>query len=95
MMTLYIKVGCPYCMKVQKAVEKLGIAVAEKKISDQGVWDEVVRLGGKHQVPFLVDEERGTSLYDSSAIVRYLCEHYDGDAESFDHHVDHSVCPVV
>lgn len=81
-------------MKVQKAVKELGLEVEEKKISDEGVWDEVMAKGGKHQVPFLVDDERGVAMYDSSDIVKYLCHEHGGDVEAFDHHVDHSVCPV-
>jgi anaphase-promoting complex subunit 7 len=38
---------------------------------------EMVReLGGKEQFPFLVDPNNGTSMYESSAIVKYLFQQY-------------------
>jgi glutathione S-transferase len=33
--------------------------------------EELVRLGGKQQVPFLVDEEAGVNMYESSDIIAY------------------------
>ena len=39
--------------------------------------------GGKRQVPFLVDDERGVSMYESADIIAYVKEHYstvEGDS---------------
>ena len=36
--------------------------------------DELMEKGGKRQVPFLVDEENGVSMYESDDICRYLEE---------------------
>ncbi|KAK4385578.1 hypothetical protein Sango_2681800 [Sesamum angolense] len=38
----------------------------------------VGRLGGREQFPFLVDPNTGTSMYESSDIVKYLFEQYGG-----------------
>ena len=34
------------------------------------------KLGGKTQVPFLVDPEKGVQMYESSDIIAYLDENY-------------------
>ncbi|MDP7260373.1 MAG: glutathione S-transferase N-terminal domain-containing protein [archaeon] len=75
-MKLYIYETCPYCMKVRTAMKELGYE-EEKDIllldaSQEENANKLVELGGKLQVPFLVDGER--MMYESSAIVEYLRE---------------------
>ena len=36
----------------------------------------LVKLGGKAQVPFLVDTDRDVRMYESDDIIQYLNEHY-------------------
>ena len=43
-----------------------------KRKDDEGITEEVVRLGGKQQFPFLTDSENDTKLYESQAIIAYL-----------------------
>lgn len=76
MLTLYREIGCPYCAKVLRAVDDLGIHIEEKNIADEGVVEELISLGGKRQVPFLVDSERGVSMYESGDIIAYFEKHY-------------------
>jgi len=76
MLTLYVKTGCPYCAKVLAAVEELGLTIEEKNIADDAVAEELISLGGKRQVPYLVDSERSVAMYESDDIVDYLREHY-------------------
>jgi glutathione S-transferase len=38
--------------------------------------EEVQRLGGKQQFPFLVDPNTGRSMYESRDIIRYLADEY-------------------
>lgn len=72
MLTLYIRSGCPYSKKVLEAGEALGVSFTAKNIADEGVEEELIARGGKHQVPFLVDEETGASMYDADLIIGYL-----------------------
>ncbi len=76
MLTLYVKTGCPFCHKVLDTGRELGISFEEKNIADDAVAEELVARGGKRQVPYLVDSERGVEMYESGDIDVYLREHY-------------------
>ena len=76
MLTLYVKTGCPFCAKVLNTGKELGIIFDEKNIADDAVASELVARGGKRQVPYLVDSERGVEMYESGDIDAYLREHY-------------------
>ncbi len=76
MLTLYYRPSCPYCQAVLGEIEALSIKVTLKDISaDPALIDELVKLGGKKQVPYLVDTERGEKMYESQDIIAYLNEH--------------------
>lgn len=70
MSTLYMKTGCPYCNKVIPVLKKYEPTYTEKNIADAGITDELIKLGGKRQVPFLIDGE--TMMYESDDIISYL-----------------------
>lgn len=76
MLTLYIKTGCPWCMKVLKTGKELGIEFEEKNIADDLIAGQLVKRGGKRQVPYLVDSERNIEMYESADIDEYLREQY-------------------
>lgn len=78
MLTLYVKTGCPFCGKVKDRIAELGIEnqIEEKNIRDESVVAELIEKGGKQQVPFLIDGERGVEMYESDDIIAYLNEHY-------------------
>jgi len=76
MLTLYVKTGCPFCHKVLDAGGDLGVTFEEKNIADDAVAAELIARGGKRQVPYLVDSERGVEMYESDDIIAYLREHY-------------------
>ncbi|OYV28163.1 MAG: hypothetical protein B7W98_00115 [Parcubacteria group bacterium 20-58-5] len=76
MLTLYVKTGCPFCHKVLDTGAELGLTFDEKNIADDAVAAELVARGGKRQVPYLVDSERGVELYESADIDAYLREQY-------------------
>jgi glutaredoxin len=78
MMTLYVKTGCPYCAKVIRVVDGLGLTVTYKNKDDAGVVDELIARGGKSQYPYLVDDTHQVAMYESDAIISYLNEHYGG-----------------
>lgn len=68
--TLYIKSTCPFSKKVLAVVDAYEIPWVEKNIAEDGVYDELESLGGKRQVPFMVDGE--IMMYNSDSIVEYL-----------------------
>ncbi|XKT74922.1 MAG: glutathione S-transferase N-terminal domain-containing protein [Patescibacteria group bacterium UBA2103] len=78
MMTLYVKTGCPFCKKVRDCVAEMGIQdmIEEKNVADDGVVDELIEKGGKKQVPYLIDAEKGVEMYESDDICNYLKENY-------------------
>lgn len=76
MLTMYVKTGCPFCAAALHTVEELGLDVEQKNIADDAVAAELVERGGKRQVPYLVDGERGVEMYESGDISAYLHEHY-------------------
>lgn len=78
MPTLYIKNTCYYCQKVLDFVHTYQIDISVKDtISDPMAKEELLKLGGKCQVPFLFDPDK-TSLYESEKIISYLRSNYAG-----------------
>lgn len=76
---LYDFEACPFCRKVREAISELDLEVLIVPCPRGGRHRaELEQLGGKVQVPFLVDPNTGTQLYDSRAIVRYLVGTYGG-----------------
>lgn len=70
---LYVKPGCPYCTKVLRFMSERGITIPLHDITDgSGSRDDLLRTGGKAQVPCLVID--GGALYESSDIVAYLAK---------------------
>lgn len=69
---LYVKTGCPYCIRVLSFAEKNGIALELKNRDNPGVIEELIKRGRKRQFPYLVDRERGIEMYESEDIVKYL-----------------------
>lgn len=76
MLTLYVKSGCAYCAAAIKKLDDLGLPYTELNIADRRVEKALIEKGGKHQVPYLVDEENLVAMYESAAIVDYLEEQY-------------------
>lgn len=73
MLKLYYKPSCGYCQRVLSATDGMRIELALHDVSnDETAASELTALGGKMQVPFLVDEEHHVSMYESEDIVAYL-----------------------
>lgn len=69
--------GSPYCRKVREALDELGLDALVHNVAKRGRRrPALVALGGKMQVPFLVDPNTGVSLYESDDIVAYLHRTY-------------------
>ncbi len=76
MLTLYFRPTCAFCRRVMAVIDRLGLEVELKDISDQTIADELLARGGKIQVPYLVDTIRAVEMYESDAIVAHLQTHY-------------------
>lgn len=76
MLKLYTYQGCPYCEKVRRAFAEMGTDYEEID-AERGTPGslELVKLGGKQQVPFLMDEGQGIFMYESDDIISYVREH--------------------
>lgn len=72
MIDLYILETCPYCHKVMNFLEENGIKYNKIDTSDNQNKETLIKLGGKRQVPFLVDNDRNIQMYESGDIIEYL-----------------------
>jgi glutathione S-transferase len=87
MLELYQFEGCPYCQKVREKLSELGVSYVlhnprlgksdDQRVTNELTHNELVEMGGQDQVPYLVDTDRGVSMYESDDIVEYLEEHYE------------------
>lgn len=101
MLTLYVKTGCPFCAKVLKAGEDLGLSFDLRNVADPSVAEELVAKGGKKQEPYLLDTDTGIAMYEADLIVSYLRAHYGNDdgalkknESAADENASGDVCPA-
>lgn len=79
MLTLYFKPTCPFCQRVIQMAENLNVKLEMKDITeDEAALAELIEKGGENQVPFLVDSEKGASMYESNDIIEYIRDNYSG-----------------
>ena len=83
MLELYQAERCGYSQKVRETLTELGISyiihnprTASGETQNEQTHDEICTLGGQDQIPFLVDHQRGVTMYESDDIVDYLNTHY-------------------
>ena len=70
-LVLYKFNSCPYCRMVMDFIEQEGLNIPMRDtMRDQGAHDDLIRIGGKGQVPCLVIN--GEALYESRDIIRFL-----------------------
>ena len=72
MLKLFILETCPYCHKVMDFLEKESIRYEKIDITDKNSESALIRIGGKRQVPFLIDSDRNIQMYESNDIIEYL-----------------------
>lgn len=72
MLELFILESCPYCIKVMDYLNKENIKYRKIDISNKDSEESLVKIGGKRQVPFLVDNDRNIQMYESKDIIEYL-----------------------
>ena len=75
---LYELDGCPYCAKVKRKLDELGLEYESIMVpSSHSKRDKVKEVSGQTGVPVLVDEEHGVEgMPESDDIVKYLEETY-------------------
>ena len=71
MLDLFILESCSYCKKVMKFFNENNIKFNKIDIVDKANEDSLIQLGGKRQVPFLVDRDRNIQMYESDDIIEY------------------------
>ena len=83
MLELYQAEGCPYSEKARQKLSELGVSYVvhnprthDGETLNEQTRDELAALGGDDQIPFLVDDQRAETMYESDDIVAYLDEHY-------------------
>lgn len=69
---LYILESCPYCRKVMDFLNENDIEYNKFNISEPENYDNLMKIGGKSQVPFLDDEKNGVRMYESDDIIDYF-----------------------
>ncbi len=72
MLDLFVLETCPYCKKVMSYMDENGIKYRKIDIIDKASEDALIQLGGKRQVPFLVDKDRNIQMYESNDIIEYV-----------------------
>lgn len=77
-LVLYDIEACPYCRRVREALTALNLDADIRPCPKGGrrFRPEAEAVGGKQQFPLLVDENSGTVMYESEAIVAYLFREY-------------------
>jgi len=79
--TLYRLQACPFCERVVRALDDLGLSYRSRFVEPMHSERDVVkRLTGKRTVPAIVDEETGVTMSESANIVAYLERTYGQDA---------------
>lgn len=70
-LVLYMRPTCPYCVRVLRFMRERGLDISTRDIgADPSAQEELVRVGGKSQVPCLFID--GKPLYESMDIISYL-----------------------
>lgn len=72
MFDLFILETCPYCKKVMAFLDEKGVKYNKVDITETKNEETLIKMGGKRQVPFLVDSDRNIQMYESNDIIEYL-----------------------
>lgn len=77
LLELYNMESSPYCRKAREALSELDLPYVARNVPrGSPARAELEARGGKVQVPYLVDPNTGTEMYESDDIVRYLYRTY-------------------
>jgi len=79
-LALYQTTFCPFCVRVRRVIEKLGVEIEIRDIQqDSANRREIIKATGRQTVPVLRIEEEGGEvrwLPESLDIIRYLEERF-------------------
>lgn len=80
--TLYRLQACPYCERVVRTLDDLGLDYTSRFVEPMHSERNVVkRVAGSRPVPAIVDERTGVTMSESANVVEYLEATYgDGGA---------------
>mgnify|MGYP003417999780 CR=1 FL=1 len=96
MLTLYYKPTCAFSRHVISTAARLELELELKDITSNEAYEaELLELGERVQVPFLVDSDAGVSLFESEEIVRHLQSTYGKSVDTVARpriHVSGSTC---
>lgn len=70
---MFFKPTCPFCLKVIDYIEINKIKVDLSDINDNVNASDLVKIGGKRQVPCLLID--GKPLYESDDIIKWFKSH--------------------
>ncbi len=78
MVELYITSTCPFCIKVVRAADQMGLEEGKDYLLVDAAHrtearQKVIDTGGKSMVPFMIDGS--VSMYESDDIIDYLRRH--------------------
>lgn len=81
---LYELPGCPYCAKVRRKLDELGLEYQVTEVpASHDEREEVLAISGQTEVPVIVDEANGVDgMHESDDIVAYLEETYGSGTET-------------
>jgi glutathione S-transferase len=83
LLELYEFEACPYCRKVREVLCELDLDYLVHPVAHGSPRrSRLVEIGGKMQVPYLVDPNTGVRLYESSDIIAYLNATYGAGARA-------------
>jgi glutaredoxin len=78
LLELYSFEGCPFCRRVRERLSELDLDYIHRSCpkGESPNRAKLKELGGKIQVPYLVDPNTGTRMYESDDIITYLDRTY-------------------
>jgi glutathione S-transferase len=80
---LYRLQACPYCERVVRVLDDLGLDYHSRFVEPMHAERNVVkRLTGKRTVPAIVDDQTGVTMSESANIVDYLRATYGAGGEN-------------
>lgn len=72
MLELFILETCPYSRKVMDFMKSNEIDYKKHDIAEPENYEELNKIGGRIQVPFLYNSENNEKLYESDDIIDYV-----------------------